>query len=215
MPAVFSLPVSLVIVAFVAGWSAWVGDYATRRIAIAVLAGWFATLGLAVILPWRLAWWPLFGVDLAVLTYFFWISLRTRLLWTAAAAALQAVVVASHLATVIDLRVTLNTFRLGAAVWSYGILACVATGAVLSVRRRRGQGSHAQLHADVVDVEPLSPAAGANQETEAVFPRAARPTVDSDSSSREGGAILYELQSGPPAAWRLAPPVIVEPAGGG
>jgi hypothetical protein len=67
----------------------------------------------------------MFGIDSATLAYFMWVSLRCRRIWTVAASAFMTLIVASHVATAIDFRLAINTFRLGMALWSYGILACI------------------------------------------------------------------------------------------
>lgn len=103
------------------------GDQAARRFGVAFLANWLVSLavdggdfqntGLA-----------LFCVDCVTLIYFIWASLQARRVWTLVATAFMALIVASHLATTIDLRVTINTFRMGMALCSYGVLACVGFG---------------------------------------------------------------------------------------
>lgn len=111
------------------------GDRAARRFGAAFLTSWVTSLvahsqshstqdtGLA-----------MFCVDAATLAYFVWASLRSRRIWTAVATAFMALIVASHLATAIDLRVTMGTFWMSMALWSYGILACIGFGAWASRR---------------------------------------------------------------------------------
>jgi hypothetical protein len=67
---------------------------------------------------------------------FVWISMRTRRIWTVVAAAFMAIIVASHVAVMIDLRVTLGTLFIGMAMWSYGVLACIAFGTWAARRGR-------------------------------------------------------------------------------
>lgn len=109
------------------GFAVKYGDRTARRFGVSFLANWLVSLavdsgdfqntGLA-----------LFCVDVLTLIYFIWASLRARRIWTLIATAFMALIVASHLATTIDLRVTINTFRLGMTLCSYGILACVGFG---------------------------------------------------------------------------------------
>jgi hypothetical protein len=127
--------ISLAVAAGVSAAAVKYGDQPVRKIAVANLAAWVLSLavndhgaqgtGLA-----------LFCIDAATLAYFTWISLRSRRIWTAVAAAFVALIVASHAATAIDLRLAINTFRMGMALWSYGILACIGLGTWASWRER-------------------------------------------------------------------------------
>ena len=60
-----------------------------------------------------------------------------RRIWTIIASAFLAIIVASQVAVVIDLRVTLGTLLISMAMWSYGVLACIAFGTWASWRARR------------------------------------------------------------------------------
>lgn len=102
------------------------GDQPARRFAVAFLASWAASLAVNTT---SIRGPAMFCIDSATLVYFVWVSLRCRRLWTVAASAFMALIVASHVATAIDFRVAMNTFRLSMALWSYGILACIGFGA--------------------------------------------------------------------------------------
>ncbi len=82
----------------------------------------------------------LFCIDSATLVYFVWASLRSRRIWSLVASAFMTLIVASHVATAIDYRLGINTFRLSMALWSYGILVCIAFG-TWSSRRERSRAS--------------------------------------------------------------------------
>jgi hypothetical protein len=103
------------------------GDFGARRIGGALLVSWIASLMVNIGGVGQTGW-AMFGVDCATLIYFAWISLRTRRLWTILATAFMLLIVASHVATAIDFRLAIDTFRLSMALWSYGILACIAFG---------------------------------------------------------------------------------------
>jgi hypothetical protein len=77
------------------------------------------------------------AIDVATLAAFVWISIATRRIWTILASAFVALIVASHIATMIDLRVTLDTLWMSMALWSYGVLACIAFGTWTARRERR------------------------------------------------------------------------------
>jgi hypothetical protein len=79
------------------------------------------------------------AVDALTLVVFVWISVRTRRIWTVVASAFMAIIVASHVAVIIDLRVTVGTLLIGMAMWSYGVLACIAFGTWTSWRERHDE----------------------------------------------------------------------------
>lgn len=120
----------------ICGLAIWRGDQATRWIGATFLVSWLGSL-----LVHRgdafSAEYGILAIDIATLAIFVWISIRSRRLWTIAASAFITIIVASHIATMIDLRVTLNTLRVSMAVWSYAILACIAFGTWTAARQRR------------------------------------------------------------------------------
>lgn len=131
--------ISLSLAILTCGLAIWLGDVAARRIGAAFLISWIASLlvyrnnaqntDLGVLL-----------VDIATLFFFVWASIKARLIWSVLASAFQLIVVASHLAATIDLRVTIGTFNLSMAMWSYGILLCIAFGTWTGRRDRRAAG---------------------------------------------------------------------------
>lgn len=112
------------------------GDQTARRFGAAFLANWLVSLAVdnASAVNTGLG---VFCADAATLVYFVWASLRARQVWTLVATAFMTMIVASHVATAIDLRVTINTFRLSMALWSYGIMVCVGFGTWRAWRARR------------------------------------------------------------------------------
>lgn len=131
--------ISLSLAILTCGLAIWLGDVAARRIGAAFLISWIASLvvyrnnaqntDLGVLL-----------VDIATLFFFVWASITARLIWSVLASAFQLIVVASHLAATIDLRVTIGTFNMSMAMWSYGILLCIAFGTWTGRRDRRAAG---------------------------------------------------------------------------
>jgi hypothetical protein len=116
------------------------GDFSARRIGAAFLSDWLASLLVVDVQDAYNVGLAMLAADGVTLVYFVWISLQSRRLWTAVASAFLAIIVASHVATMIDLRVTISTFRLSMAIWSYGILACLAFGTWAAWRDRRTAG---------------------------------------------------------------------------
>lgn len=133
--------VSLGLAVGTAGLALKYGDQTARRMGCAFLASWVTSLAVnnASTRDTGLA---MFCVDSATLVYFVWVSLRSRRIWTVVAAAFMTLIVASHVATAIDFRLAINTFRLSMALWSYGILACIGFGTWSSRGERSGAPSH-------------------------------------------------------------------------
>jgi hypothetical protein len=113
----------------------WRGDQAARWSGATMLASWGGSLLVYRHDPHRIDYGML-AIDLLTLIAFVWISVRTRRIWTLAASAFTAIIVASHLAATIDLRVTLGTLWISVAMWSYGVLACIAFGTWAACRER-------------------------------------------------------------------------------
>lgn len=131
--------ISLGLAVLVCGLALRFGDSPARRIGAAILLAWFASLLVYRNSP-RFADIGVMVVDGLVAVFFVWESLRSRRLWTVVVAAFQLLALASHLATVIDHRVTINTYKLSLAVWSYGILAMLAVAVWRHWREQRRVG---------------------------------------------------------------------------
>lgn len=130
--------VSLILAILVCASAMWRGDRAARWIGAAFLASWLGSM-----LVYRRdaynADYGMLAVDALTLVVFVWISVRTRRIWTVVASAFMAIIVASHVAVIIDLRVTVGTLLIGMAMWSYGVLACIAFGTWTSWRERHDE----------------------------------------------------------------------------
>lgn len=131
--------ISLILAVLICGLAMWRGDRSARWIGAAFLANWVGSL-LVHSRDGRGADYGVLAIDVVTLAVFIWISMRTRRLWTIVAAAFLMIIVASHIAVMIDLRVTINTLKASVAIWSYGVLACIAFG-TWSARDRRDQAS--------------------------------------------------------------------------
>lgn len=128
--------ISLILAVLVCGLAMWRGDKAAQWSGAVCLAGWLGS-----ILVYREnaynADYGVLAVDVAALVGFVWISIRMRRIWTVILSAFMAIIVASHVAVIIDLRVTLGTLIIGMAIWSYGVLACIAFGTWAGWRESR------------------------------------------------------------------------------
>jgi len=109
------------------------GDQPARRFAVSFLASWLASMAVN---STSIRAVSMFCIDGAAMVYFVWASLQSRRLWTVVASAFMTLIVASHVATAIDFRLAINTLRLSMALWSYGILFCIAFGTWASRRER-------------------------------------------------------------------------------
>jgi hypothetical protein len=127
--------ISLILAILICGLAMWRGDRAARWVGAAFLASWVGSLLVYRHDPHN-ADYGMLAIDIATLVAFVWISMRTRRVWTLVAAAFMAIIVASHLAVIIDLRVTLGTLWISMAMWSYGVLACIAFGTWAAWRDR-------------------------------------------------------------------------------
>jgi hypothetical protein len=103
------------------------GDRSARTVGVAFLASWVASLLVDQFRTPHINV-AMLVIDTLTLAVFVQTSLRHRQLWTVIAAAFLAIIVGSHLATLIDFRIQMNTFKFAMAMLSYGILICVAAG---------------------------------------------------------------------------------------
>lgn len=126
--------ISLILAVLICGLAMWRGDRSARWIGAAFLADWVGSL-LVHRRQTLNADYGVLAIDMVTLAAFVWISMRTRRLWTIVASAFMAIIVASHVAVMIDFRVTINTLKASMAIWSYGVLACIAFGTWAAARR--------------------------------------------------------------------------------
>jgi len=128
--------ISLFMAILICGLAMWRGDKAARWAGAVCLAGW---LGSILVYQGNVynADYGVLAVDIASLIGFVWISVKMRRIWTVVLSAFMAIIVASHVAIMIDLRVMISTLVTGMAMWSYGVLACIAFGTWASWRESR------------------------------------------------------------------------------
>ncbi|WP_332659529.1 hypothetical protein [Brevundimonas sp.] len=81
--------------------------------------------------------WGVMGVDVVMLGVYATLAWKSRRSWPVWAGALQALIVMSHLLTVVDLRPPLAAFYLVINLASYGILLAIAVGTFQAWRGRR------------------------------------------------------------------------------
>jgi hypothetical protein len=128
--------ISLGVAVLVCGFAIWKGDPWARFVAVVYLVGWIVTPLLAVGDPLQPEW-AVMGVDVAVMLLLVWASLKARRLWSVFAAACQMMAVASHVVSIIDLRIYMATVIVGLAVLSYGVLVALLVATLSAIKARR------------------------------------------------------------------------------
>lgn len=128
--------ISLGIAVLICGFAFWKGDGPARFVAGVYLASWIATPFLALHDPMQPEW-RVMVLDTLVMVLFVGVSLRTRRLWTVLAAACQMMSVASHVVSIIDLRINIATVVVGLALLSYGVLVALLLATFSAIRARR------------------------------------------------------------------------------
>lgn len=119
--------VSAVLALLVCGFALWRGGPPERWTAAVIILGWFSSPlveAAQVVAPQ----WGVFWVDVAGLFAFALLLTLYRRLWMIALTAFQTLAVTSHWAMLIDHRITMNTYLVGLAVWSLGLLLALFVG---------------------------------------------------------------------------------------
>lgn len=139
--------ISFGVAVLVCGFALWKGDRWLRFVAAIYLAAWiatpFAVIGDALSPEWRVM-----IIDTVVMVLLLWASLKARRLWSIVAAACQMMSVASHIVSIIDLRIYINTLISGLALLSYGVLLALLAGTLSTLRARR------VVHERDLDLQP-------------------------------------------------------------
>jgi len=128
--------ISLLIATVVCGLAMWRGDQPARWSGAVFLASWLGSLLVNSGDAYN-ADYGILAIDILALGIFVWISIRSRRIWTVIASAFVIIIVASHIAVMIDLRVSLNPLRVSMTIWSSGVLACIGFGSWAGWRARR------------------------------------------------------------------------------
>jgi len=129
--------ISLGVAVLICGFAIWKGDRWARFVAVVYLAGWIVTPLVAVGDPLQPEW-AVMGVDVAVMLLLIWASLIARRLWSVFAAACQMMAVASHVVSIIDLRIYMATVIVGLALLSYGVLVALLVATLSAIKARQG-----------------------------------------------------------------------------
>ncbi|WP_108505332.1 MULTISPECIES: hypothetical protein [unclassified Caulobacter] len=130
--------ISLGVATLVCGFAIWKGDRWTRFVGGIFLGGWILSPFVATTDSLQPEW-GVMVIDVIALLLFIWASLKARKLWTVFAAACQMMAVASHIISIIDLRIYMATVIVGLALLSYGVLIALLFGTASAIRARRGR----------------------------------------------------------------------------
>jgi hypothetical protein len=114
----------------------WKGDRAIRFVAAVYLFGWVATPFLALRDPLQPEW-RVMALDTLAMILFVGVSVRTRRIWTIFVAACQMMMVASHVVSIIDLRINIATVVVGLTLLSYGVLIALLLATFAAIKARR------------------------------------------------------------------------------
>lgn len=128
--------ISFSIAVLVCGFALWKGDYWARFVAAVYITGWIATPFAQLRDPLSPEW-GVMVIDVVVMAILIWASLRARRLWSVFAAACQMMVVASHIVSIIDLRIYIATVIMGLAMLAYGVLLALLVATFSAIRARR------------------------------------------------------------------------------
>ena len=131
LPALIAISLAMLVWAF----AFWKGELPERTICLAMVAAWIASPFFS---ERNNLEDPSFGVlvvDIALFVVIAAVSVSSRRLWTALAAGFQLVNVLLHVAMIIDLNISVYTYRLGLAVWSVMALLALLFGTVGVMRQ--------------------------------------------------------------------------------
>ncbi len=128
--------ISLGVAVLVCGFAIWKGDRWARFVAVVYLAGWIISPFVQIRDRLSPEWWVMI-VDVVVMILLVWASLKARRLWSAFAAACQMMSVASHVVSIIDLRIYIATLIMGLALLSYGVLIALLVATLSAIQARR------------------------------------------------------------------------------
>jgi len=123
-------------------WALWRGRWVERCGALIMCSNWVLTpfvqdyrnVGLD---------WGILIVDALSLVGFFWLSLRSRELWTAFATAFMFLAVIGHFAAKVTEGLSLYVYISGNGIWGgYAILCCLTAGMLAQEKRRKRTYAH-------------------------------------------------------------------------
>ena len=124
----------------VCAFALWKGDRPEKLGGGVLAAAWILS---AAAQDWPRADGPEYGilaVDVAYLAFSLWLGLSSARVWALCVAAFQLLIVLTHVATIIDLRIGQFGFFSAYFIWSYLIIVALAVGTVQALRRRRVGG---------------------------------------------------------------------------
>jgi hypothetical protein len=122
----------------------WRGRDDERLAAGGLLANWALSI-LVVRVGSGSTHWEVFFVDVALLSLYIWLALRSRRHWPLFAAGFQVLLVVTHLGRAVDPTVSVWAYLTAGIIWSYLVLFTIGYGAWTAPR-------YAERAADPTDV---------------------------------------------------------------
>ena len=113
------------------------GDRPARLMGGALVIGWLATLTVRSDTDLWGAVWMAMGIEVLLLILLIRLGWKTDRAWPIWAAGFQSITVLVHIVTMIDLRIRAIAYISAYTIGSYGVLICVAIGALQAWRLRQ------------------------------------------------------------------------------
>lgn len=112
----------------VCGFAMYRGAVPTRIAGGVFLSAWLVTPLIRIADPSQVEWF-VFAIDVVVLSVFLALTLKFRRFWLVGASAFQLLAASTHLAMLVDFRVTLNSYVMALGLWSLAVLGSILAGA--------------------------------------------------------------------------------------
>lgn len=131
--------IGAVFAVLVTAFALWKGDSLERAGATIFLLGWLASLILQADARLYGPQWGMMAVDVVLLPAFVALAWKSRRAWPAWACAFQALIVMSHVLTLVDQRPPIRAFYTVINLASYGVLVALALGTLRAWRGREAR----------------------------------------------------------------------------
>ena len=105
-----------------------------------MLSAWFLSILTQTYLGYDQIQWPMFLIDLGVLSVFIALVWKSPRTWPVWAAAFQLLTVASHVMVMMKLKPEISSFYTVLNMTAYGIMIAIAVGAFFAWQERRAVG---------------------------------------------------------------------------
>lgn len=135
LQALVAISICMLVFAF----AFWKGERTERTISLAMVFAYLASGAFSERNDLIGPSWGVMVVDIALFAVIATLSVTTRRTWTAAAAGFQLINILLHVAVLIDLRISVYTYRMGMAIWSFMAIGALLVGTLQVIARQRRQ----------------------------------------------------------------------------